>query len=92
MENSDNNTGSKDEHKTQAQLWGFKIIPSYRNELIHTPATGRISKTGTGTRSIIKAKNFVRRDSSEHQSTISCFSLLIEVFRITNQSVIRDCS
>lgn len=73
MQNSKNNVDVKDDHKTQAQLWGFKIIPSYRSELTNTPTTGRVSKTGTGTRGIIKAKNFIRRDSSDHHGTALIF-------------------
>ena len=66
----------------QDKIWWFKIIPSGGNGLIQTPATGRISKTRSGPRNIIKAKNFIRRDSSDHQSNIKYFYL----FRVINKS------
>ena len=86
---TENNLDQMNEDDKQDKIWGFKIIPSNGSELIQTPATGRMSKTRSGQRNIIKAKNFIRRDSSDHQSNINIFILLGLLIKVSSESVLK---
>ena len=86
---TENNLDHLIEDGKQDHIWEFKIIPSDGSELIQTPATGRVSKTRSGPRNIIKAKNFIRRDSSDHQSNINIFILLGLLIKASSQSALK---